>query len=441
MVHPSSTDTHRFDLVGIGFGPSGIALAAAVEDRVEAGADNGISRVRFLERHSDSTWQRGLLLRETDIQHHFLRDLATPRNPRSRFTFANYLKEKDRIYDFGELVFGATGGAVSRLEWSDYLVWAAGLLEPYVRYQQEIVELAPALDDAGRALVEVKTANDSYLARQLVCCTGRKPKVPALFSDTLGPSVFHATDFVPSIESIDREGEWRFVVVGSGQSAAEVLTHLHGTFPNSRLVSVHRSLGFRYVDLCQFSNEIFHPSETDYFYALPAERRQHLLRDARYTNYGVVDAQIADTLYRKIYEDQVVGERRIEILRHSQILDLHSSGGTHQLELEDVNTGERSNLAADFIVLCTGQTEELFPPMLEPLRRHIETDEEGAPRLTRDYRVVTRPELRAPIYLSGMCERTHGVSDSTSFSMMALRAQRILAALEGNARTATEPSP
>jgi L-ornithine N5-oxygenase len=441
MDHPTSSNDSHFDLVGIGFGPSGIALAAAIEDQVEAGADNGISRVRFLERQADSTWQRGLLLRETDIQHHFLRDLATPRNPRSRFTFANYLKEKDRIYDFGELVFGASGGAVGRLEWSDYLLWAAGLLEPYVSYQQEIVGLAPVFDDAGSALIEVTTSSDSYLAEQLVCCTGRKQKVPELFSDRLGSTIFHATDFVPSIAPIARDGEWRFAVVGSGQSAAEVLTYLHGAFPNSHMASVHRSLGFRYVDLCQFSNEIFHPQEIDYFYALPAERRHRLLEDARYTNYGAVDAQIADTLYRKIYEDQVLGQRRIELLRHSQILDLRSTGDVHQLRVEDANTGRGSTLEADFIILCTGQTEELFPAMLEPLREQIETDEEGAPRLTRDYRVVTHPELQAPIYLSGMCERTHGASDSTSFSMMALRAQRILESMETNARTAVEAAP
>ena len=68
-------------------------------------------KVRFLERNDRVVWQGGLLLPNCNIRHHHFRDLATPRNPRSRFTFANYLKENARLFPFCLL-----SGGVSRIE-------------------------------------------------------------------------------------------------------------------------------------------------------------------------------------------------------------------------------------------------------------------------------------------------------------------------------------
>ena len=426
----SGKKENDFDLIGIGFGPSGIALASAIQDDIESTGHSTIGSTCFLERQSDSTWQREMLLRETDIQHHFLRDLATPRNPRSRFTFCNYLKEKGRIYEFGELVFGVQGGAVSRLEWSDYLMWAADLLQDCVRYDEEVqaLNLVRLENDASRLVLE--TPKGEYVARRLVCCVGKSPHIPKLFSSKLSDSLFHSADFKASVEGFDRQRDWRFVIIGSGQSAAEILIFLHTEFPNSTLVSVHRSLGFKYVDLCQFSNEVFHPEEIEFFYNLrPAERRR-ALQEASQTNYGVIDAQASDTLYRKIYEDTVVGTKRVELLKHSEIIDLEHDGSVYGLCSRNVYTGELASVQGDCVILCTGYEEATFPRLLEPLREYIKQDSDGAPMVTRDYRVETSEEVKVPIYLSGMSERTHGISDSASFSMMALSAERIFESLK-----------
>src|SRR5262249_24350136 len=101
--HDSLVCAEPLDLVGIGFGPAGIALAAALADEREAqpAAQEWPYTARFFEARADSSWQSGLLLPGTDISHHFLRDLAMPRDPRSRFTFANYLKQRGRLFDFG----------------------------------------------------------------------------------------------------------------------------------------------------------------------------------------------------------------------------------------------------------------------------------------------------------------------------------------------------
>jgi hypothetical protein len=67
------------DVIGIGFGPANIALAIAAEE-LHPGLD-----IHFIERNARAGWQEEMLLPESDIQNHPLRDLVTPRNPRSRY--------------------------------------------------------------------------------------------------------------------------------------------------------------------------------------------------------------------------------------------------------------------------------------------------------------------------------------------------------------------
>ena len=58
-----------------------------------------------------TAWQGGLLLPGTNINHSHYRDLATPRDPGSRFTFARGLKDTGRLYEYY-----AWSGAVGRIE-------------------------------------------------------------------------------------------------------------------------------------------------------------------------------------------------------------------------------------------------------------------------------------------------------------------------------------
>jgi len=83
-----------YELVVAGFGPAAIALAAAIEDAILEGRLPASFRkkVVFLEKAPRTEWQGGLLLPGTNINHSEYRDLATPRDPGSQFTFARFLK-------------------------------------------------------------------------------------------------------------------------------------------------------------------------------------------------------------------------------------------------------------------------------------------------------------------------------------------------------------
>ncbi len=81
------------DVIGIGFGPANIALAIAATE-----LESPLS-FKFLERRNCPSWQDEMLLPGSDIQNHPLRDLVTPRNPRSKYTVTNFLFEHNRLFE------------------------------------------------------------------------------------------------------------------------------------------------------------------------------------------------------------------------------------------------------------------------------------------------------------------------------------------------------
>ena len=84
-----------YDCIGIGFGPSNIALAIALEEIEQ------LNGVLFLEKASAPDWQGEFLIENAgDIQHNPLRDFVTPRNPTSQYGYLSYLKAQNRFVQF-----------------------------------------------------------------------------------------------------------------------------------------------------------------------------------------------------------------------------------------------------------------------------------------------------------------------------------------------------
>lgn len=54
----------------------------------------------FFEQETEFAWHPGMLIKGTDLQVSFLADLVTMANPRSKYTFLNYLHESNRLHRF-----------------------------------------------------------------------------------------------------------------------------------------------------------------------------------------------------------------------------------------------------------------------------------------------------------------------------------------------------
>ncbi|MEU3963446.1 SidA/IucD/PvdA family monooxygenase [Streptomyces buecherae] len=420
---------HIHDVVVAGFGPSGISLAAAIEDHDDAHQGTGPLDAVYLERSATSAWQPNQVLPGTDIQHHFLRDLATPRDPRSRFSFTNFLMQSGRFYPFTLL-----GGYVSRLEWSEYVQWAAAQVRRPAEYHREVLRVEPVADADGTVRTARVISRDTrdgatheHLSRNVVLATGHVPYVPESFQKHVGERVFHASEFLPRMTAL-RENLGRaprFAIIGAGQTAGEIILYLAGEHPDAQIHSLVRHGGFKMYELGHFSNEAYFPAETDYFYGLEGEARERALAHARATNYSAVDPDVSTALYQAAYQDRLSGTNRLHMHRRVEVTDLAVSESGVRLTTSEVYTEEAGAIEADAVILCTGYTEPQFPTALEPFAPHLSRDADGLLNVTRAYRAENSDRCTVGIYLDGMTEWRHGIASATSFSQMATKADTV----------------
>ncbi|MCD5994113.1 SidA/IucD/PvdA family monooxygenase [Pseudomonas sp. CDFA 602] len=421
----STQHSSRSDAVCIGFGPAGIALACAFEDAREAGAPLARLSVRYLEAAQDTQWHPELLLSGTDINHHVFRDLVTPRNPRSRFSFAMYLKSHGRMFDFGLL-----GRPASRHEWSDYLAWVSRQVDSDTHFNARVSDIEPVIRDGRLQAVRVCTPDARFITRNIVLSSGSAPRIPTAFQPLLSPTLFHTCEFVTRVQAFGAVLPKRWLVIGSGQSASESVLELVGRDPGIQVHSVHRSAGFKLTQLGQFPNRVFAPDHVDYFHSLNPAARHRFLDWSRSTNYAGIDPDESQKLFSLTYEDAIAGRKRLQTYAYSVISSIEAVEGGYRVVLTDTFSQRTQVLEVDAVVLGTGYEQYLIPPLLSGLQPWLKADVDGGLLIDRDYRVATRDDCDVGIWVNGLSERSHGISDSQSFSLMALRAERIANALE-----------
>lgn len=421
----STTGGVHTDAVCIGFGPAGIALSCVFEDARDAGSPLGELSIRFLEAAHDTQWHRELLLSGTDINHHVFRDLVTPRNPRSRFSFAMYLKDKGRLFDFGLL-----GRPASRHEWSDYLRWVSAQVDGYTQFNAPVSEILPVMEEGRLSAVRVETPNGHVETRNIVLSSGSSPSIPELFQGLLGPTLFHTSQFLTRLQAFGDSLPKRWLVVGSGQSASESVLELITRERNLLVHSVHRSAGFKLTQLGQFPNRVFAPDHVDYFHSLDPAARQRFLGWSRSTNYAGIDPDESQKLFSLIYEDAIAGRQRLCTHAYSEISRVEKTTDGYRVTLTDTFSLRSQVLEVDVIVLGTGYQQPVIPPLLSNLQPWLKADVDGGLVIDRDYRVATQGQCDVNLWVNGLAERSHGISDSQSFSLMALRAERIALGLE-----------
>lgn len=406
-----------YDLIGVGFGPSNLALAIALEEEIASEALS--SRVLFLEKQQTSRWHPGLMLPGATLQVSFLKDLVTLRNPTSPYTFVNYLKQEQRLDEFVNL----RTFFPSRNEFGHYVAWVANQFATVVNYGVGVKLVTPLRDPPGGPVValQVETdAGDTYECRNLVAATGGTPAIPPCFRPVLGSRVFHSSEYllrIPPPEALDGA---TVAVVGSGQSAGEVLHHLLTNAPGAEVVSIIKDFTLRPMDDSKLVNEVFMPKMVDFIYGLSKVRREEFLNSVRLSNYSAVDIDLIDELYRLIYEKRVDGREPLRFLTHCFIDSVHELGCGVSFRCMNRMTREAEKVEADYVVLGTGFEYPYVPDYMRPVARFMDHIE-GHPVIRRDYRIECHDEFEPHLYLQGFAERTHGIAD-TLLSIAAHRA-------------------
>ncbi len=419
-----------YDVIGIGFGPANLALGICLEEESEGRDGRDLRRV-FLEAKPHAAWHPGMLLEDSLLQISVLKDLATVRNPRSRFTFLNYLQIKGRLFEFLNLrdLFP------TRIEFNDYLGWVAGELGERVRYGRQVIGVQPVPRGRDREVELLRVVSrhvatgavEERLARNLVIATGGTPSLPAGIELAPGGRAFHAQDFMLRLKRdfTDKQAPYRFVVVGQGQSAAELFCYLLNHYPNADITATIRRFAYKPVDDSDFTNEIFFPQMVDFLYELPEDKRRWVLDMCKDVNYAVVDMALIRKIYRCLYQEKVEGKNRARIQPFMQLVGLEEGPHGAAVHFNDILRDRPVTLAADGVVLATGYTWRREHPLLAELSPYFQREPSGAYRIERDYHLATGADFAPRVYLQGFAEQTHGASE-TVLSLLPVRAGHIL---------------
>lgn len=416
---------HIHDLIGIGFGPSNIALAIALEEGRDARPQHRPLDALFVERQPGFVWHRNMLLDQAHMQISFLKDLATLRNPSSRFTFLNYLHEKDRLQDFINLKTFFP----SRHEFNDYLAWAAAQFEDRCAYGEDVVEVLPEPRAGEVKLLRVRSrdaggAVRERLTRHLVVGVGGAPRIPAEFKAFKDdPRVFHSSHYLDAIAGHGQAR--RIAVVGAGQSAAEIFMDLHGRPQRPQVDLVMRARSIKPSDDSPFVNEIFNADFTDFVFSRSGSEREELLNEYWHTNYAAPDLALIQQIFEVFYRQRVSGEPRHRFLRRHEVAGVQAGEHGLRLTLRDLNQARTTTQDYDAIVLATGYERDRHRSLLEPLAPYL-----GDWEVDRHYRLRAQPGFHPSVFLQGACELTHGLSD-TLLSVTAIRSGEIRGALHG----------
>ncbi|MCX4804013.1 lysine N(6)-hydroxylase/L-ornithine N(5)-oxygenase family protein [Streptomyces sp. NPDC058682] len=431
------------DLIGIGFGPSNVAMAIALSEHNAGVGPQEAVTAHFFEQQPRFGWHRGMLIDDATMQVSFLKDLVTLRNPASEYSFLCYLQSRGRLIDFvnHKSLFPL------RVEFHDYFEWAAAKVDDMVSYGSEVVAVRPVLRDGVIEYVDVTARSGSELvvhrARNLVIGTGLRPQMPEGVDRT--ERIWHTSELLMRVAALGGADPSRFVVVGAGQSAAENVAFLHRTFPRAEVCAVFSRYGYSPADDSGFANRIFDPSAVDEYFTAPEEIKRKLIEYHANTNYSVVDIDLIDDLYRQEYQEKVLGTERLRFLKVSRLADVTETPDHVRVTVESLVTGEKEALAADALVYATGYRSADGLGLLGDVEKYCRRDGLGRVRVARDYRVESEPELRCGIYLQGGTEHTHGITSSL-LSNTAVRVGEILQSIVARGRvpvpaSRTAPTP
>ncbi|MCC0095441.1 lysine N(6)-hydroxylase/L-ornithine N(5)-oxygenase family protein [Streptomyces flavotricini] len=417
------------DVVGVGFGPSNLALAIALEESAGPASGNPGVGMRFFERQEEFGWHRGMLMEGATMQVSFLKDLATMRNPASAYTFVSYLKAKGRMAEFinSKTLFPL------RVEFHDYLEWVAEQFASVVSYASDITGIRPVVENGAVEYLDILARTSPGAAptvvsraRNVVIGAGLSPRMPAGVEES--DRIWHSSRLLHRTAALTRAPR-TVVVVGSGQSAAEAADYLHRTFPGAEVNAVLSRYGYSVADDSPFVNGIFDPDAVGQFYSAPQDVKQTLIGYHSNTNYSVVDLDLSQELYRRIYQEKVLGTQRFKMLNAARATAAEEHADGVRVTVDSLAGDSSRVIDADVVVYATGYRPSDPLPLFRELLADCKRDGEGRLVVGRDYRVTTSDAVRCGIYLQGAStEHSHGLAAGL-LSNTAVRSGEIAASI------------
>ncbi|MCU4397958.1 acinetoferrin biosynthesis monooxygenase AcbB [Acinetobacter junii] len=403
------------DFIGIGLGPFNLSLASLLQNK------SSLDYV-FFEQKAQFDWHAGMQLPNTVLQVPFMADLVSMVDPTSPFSFLNYLRHQQRLYKF----YFLEQPHIPRCEYNHYCQWVAEQLD-CIEYQSRVLRIEPQTI-GFKVVVESNGVQQSYVCRHLVIGSGNVPYLPeclAKIQKVRPQQCLHSAQYMTHADT-DLHGD--VVVLGSGQSAAEVFIDLFDEQQDTdnHQFDLHwftRSQGFFPMEYAPLGLEHFSPDYAQHFYDLTAQQKEQQLKQQALLYKGI-SAKTIREIYQRLYHRSIAGQS-IQTHLHSQcdlkdaeVLDTQKI----RLHFEHRATAQSFHLDCDFLVAATGYFTPDFG-FMQLLKPYIEFDHKQRWQITEDYRVVHR--LNGHIFVQNQEMHSHGVG-TPDLGLGAYRAATII---------------
>jgi lysine N6-hydroxylase len=411
-----------WDALGVGVGPFNLSVAALADGLPKL-------RLRFFEQRKEFHWHPGLLFPEATIQVSFLKDLVTLADPTNRYSFLNFLFQKGRLYRFLNVNFGR----VSRMEFNQYLRWVCDSL-PSLEFGRGVSEVSFEGDS-----LQVDLGDRLLKTHNVILGSGLTHLIPPCARPHMCERVFHSSKF---LRSASQTAGRRTAVIGGGQTGAEVINHLLSQRSQGprQLYWITRRRNFLPLDESPFTNELFTPNYSNYFFQLAPTLKAILLAEQKLASDGICH-ELLQQIYQRLYEMELLdnGAQRCQLLPDMELKGMEYVGGAAEgpwrLMVKSNLSGKVSELEADVVVLCTGY-EYQMPAYLEPLQGRIRR-EHGGYVLREDFSIEWDGPSEQKIYVQNAARHSRGVADP-NLSLMAWRGAKILNSIAGYERYLVE---
>lgn len=408
------------DVVAIGCGPFNLGLAA-LASRIE-----GLDLAAF-EARPELVWHPGLMFDDATFQLSFLADLVTLVDPTHPLSFLAYLRDVDRLYPF----FIREEFHPTRREYEDYLRWVVSKLS-VLRFSHR-VESVHWDEIRSRFAVQVARASGDrvyVLAKDLVIGIGTEPAVPEALAGLPQPKLLHSADYLN--RRLDVERAQHVTVIGSGQSAAEIVLDLlrRNLEGGPAFTWLTRAQSFAPLDYTKLVLEMTTPAYIRYFHALPQDVKDRLNVE-QWQHYKGISTKTIDQIHDLLYQRQLKAGLAAVELRCGVAIEsaaLRSSGDI-ALACRHRDTGSVFEQATSLVISATGYRERC-PSFLGPIESLLQRDAQGRYRVRLDYSVELDESVSGKIFVANAELHSHGVA-TPDLGVCAYRNATILNAITG----------
>ncbi len=365
------------DFIAIGVGPFNLGLACL------AAPIEGLNGI-FLDKSEKFDWHPGMMLESTTLQIPFMADLVTLADPTNPYSFLNYSKEQGRIYSF----YIRENFLLLRNEYNNYCQWAIEKL-PNIFFNTEVKNID--FDEKDQVYVVTSVCTKTYeikiyKAKKIVLGTGTQPYIPNSAKE-LSEVATHSSSYLFKKEELQKKKS--ITVLGSGQSAAEIFYDLLQDIDSKgyELNWITRSPRFFPLEYSKLTLEMTSPEYVDYFYNLPSEKRDDLIRNQKHLYKGInqdLINDIHDLLYTK--RSYAKEPLKVSLRTNTELINSSYEDGQISLELHQVEEDKYFNKNTEGLVLSTGYHYKM-PEFIEGINNRIGWDDQGRYDVQRNYTI------------------------------------------------------